>query len=309
MLIKKVILDTDLGGDCDDASAIAILNTFKNQGIVEVPCMLYSNSNELGARFTGVINDYYGNADIPVGVLKKESLILEYRGDKNFLIKSKELFANEVNKVILHNANELLYKTLSGAKDDEITIVCIGQLRNISVFLRSDFNGISGTDIFNKKVKELVIMGGNFEQTSDYFIYERENLKLSAEYNFLTDPNSVQDVLNNVHKKIIFVDFNIGVNIMTFGHYSTNYDKSNPVAVAYKLFENGPRESWDPLTVIYAVFGENEYFGLKHGVVTAEKHGRTYFNEQVGGKHAVVYLKQSKEKVEKYVESFLKEEL
>ena len=200
-----------------------------------------------------------------------------------------------------------MYEKLIAAGDDEITIVCIGQLRNISVFLRSEFNGHNGTDIFNQKVKELVIMGGNFAQDSKYFVYE--GMKFYAEYNLATDPESIHIILKNVKKNIIFCDFNMGVDVLTFGQYSINCDKTNPVAVSYKLFQNGPRDSWDPVTVICAVLGENEYFGFKRGVVTTEKHGRTHFKKQTNGNHFVGYLKQSKKKVATYVESFLKEEL
>ena len=66
-------------------------------------------------------------------------------------------------------------------------------------------------------------MGGNFAQDSKYFVYE--GMKFYAEYNLATDPESIHIILKNVKKNIIFCDFNMGVDVLTFGQYSINCDK------------------------------------------------------------------------------------
>lgn len=301
--MKRVILDTDLGGDCDDAAAIALLNKFHNAGIVKVDCMLYSNSNTNGARLTEVINEYYGNA-FEVGMLKQNQLHIDY--GVPFVERVLSVLNKDCNKDFL-DANQLLYDKLSEAPNNSVTVICVGQLRNISNFLKYDFDGIKGCDIFNDKVEKLVIMGGNFSQTEDYFTFF--DLKLSGEYNFITDLQSVFTVLDKVKIPTYYSDFTVGLDVLTLGGLSERCDMNNPVSLAYKFFQNGPRFSWDPLTVLFGVFGENEYFGTRRGCVSVNKTGKSMFEPCEEANSYVVSLKKTSEETKEYIHSFFKEEL
>ncbi len=302
--MKNIILDTDLGGDCDDASAIALANKFHNENEINVLAMTYSNNNQSGALLASAINKYYGN-DFPVGVLKNNRLIIEYGVD--FVEKALEILNIEKDFSKLYNANDLIYDKLVKATDKSVTIICIGQLRNIATFLDDNFNGVSGTDIFNRKVKELYIMGGYFNQKSEYHSFC--GYTMSGEYNIITDLNSAHTIMEKVKTEIIFCDFDVGLDVLTFEKFSTDYNEKHPVSVCYKLYQNGARHSWDPLTVLYAVKGDNEYFDSKTGNVVITDKGRTIFSADTQGKHKIVLLKKPKTEVAKYLESFFSEEL
>lgn len=301
--MKKIILDTDLGGDCDDAAAIALLNKFHNAGLVEVDCMLYSNSFKKGARLTDVINEYYGNC-FEIGILKQNQLHIKY--DNPFAEKVLNTL-NKNSEKDYADANELLYEKLVGAEDNSITIICIGQLRNISNFLKSDFNGVSGQTIFNEKVEKLVIMGGNFSQEGEYFTFC--GVKFKGEYNFITDLNSVFTVVEKVKIPTYYSDFTVGLEILTLGQLSEKCDENNPVSLSYKIFQNGPRYSWDPLTVLFGIFGENDYFAIKRGSVSVDKNGKSTFVACKNSNSYVVSLKKSNKETVDFVESFFEEEI
>lgn len=301
--MKKIILDTDLGGDCDDAAAIALLNKFHNAGLIKVECMLYSNSYKKGARLTDVINEYYGN-NFEIGILKQNQLHIEYN------VPFAEKVLDKLNKngeKDYADANALLYEKLSGSENNSVTVICIGQLRNISNFLKSDFNGVSGQTVFNEKVEKLVIMGGNFSQTNEYFTFC--GVKFKGEYNFITDLNSVFTVVEKVKIPVYYSDFTVGLDVFTLGQLSEKCDETNPVSLSYKFFQNGARYSWDPLTVLFGVFGENGYFATERGKVSVDKNGKSTFCACENSNSYVVSLTKSNKETVDFVESFFKEEI
>jgi hypothetical protein len=64
----QVILDTDMGSDCDDAGALAMLNEYANQGKVNILGVIYSSGAvPYGTGIIDAINRYYDNEDIPIG--------------------------------------------------------------------------------------------------------------------------------------------------------------------------------------------------------------------------------------------------
>ncbi len=302
--MKNIILDTDLGGDCDDASAIALLNKFHNDKKVNVLGMLYSNSNLSGACLTKEINAYYGN-EFRVGMLKKHVLNIPY--SISFTEKALDILHKPITDEGIENANDMLYSLLTNSENKSVTVICIGQLKNIAVFLDYDFNGTSGSEIFNRKVKSLFIMGGYFNQKDEYFM--AGDLKLYGEYNLITDLNSANTVIDKVKTEIVFCDYEMGLDVLTFEKFSLNYNPENPVSVSYKIFQNGARHSWDPLTVLYAVVEDNEYFGSERGYVTLTEKGRSFFKENENGNVRIAFLKKSKEETARYLESFFADEL
>ncbi len=301
--MKKIILDTDLGGDCDDAAAIALLNKFHNAGLVNVECMLYSNSFKKGARLTDAINEYYGNS-FEIGILKQNELHIHY--GVPFAERVLDCLGKNDEKDY-GDANDLLYEKLKNAANGSVTVICIGQLRNIANFLKCDFGEISGQVLFNEKVERLVIMGGNFSQTEKYFSFC--GAKMLGEYNFITDLSSVFTVIETVKVPTYYSDFTVGLDVLTLGALSERCDPQNPVSLCYKFFQNGPRYSWDPLTTLFGVFGENDYFSTKKGRVFVDKNGKSTFEESENANSYVVALKKSNKETVDLIHSFFEEEI
>src|SRR5210317_961434 len=64
----KVILDTDIGSDCDDAGALAVLHKLADKDEVEILGVIYSSGkNKYGIGVCDAINTYYGRGDLPLG--------------------------------------------------------------------------------------------------------------------------------------------------------------------------------------------------------------------------------------------------
>lgn len=124
-----------------------------------------------------------------------------------------------------------------------------------------------------------------------------------------SNDNQSGALLTSVINKYYKNDFDVGLDVMTFEKFSTDYDEKNPVSVCYKLYQNGARHGWNPLTVLYAVKGDNEYFSSKKGKVVITEKGRTIFTPDDFGKHRIVLLNKPKNEVAKYLESFFGDEL
>ncbi len=64
----RILFDTDMGSDCDDAGALAILHVYADRGLAEILGCIYSSGQvPYGAGVVQAINIYYGRPKIPIG--------------------------------------------------------------------------------------------------------------------------------------------------------------------------------------------------------------------------------------------------
>ena len=62
----KVILETDIGNDVDDALALDMLHKYIDDGTVDVLAIMINKNGEAPAEFTDIMNTWYGHPDIPI---------------------------------------------------------------------------------------------------------------------------------------------------------------------------------------------------------------------------------------------------
>jgi len=66
----KILFDTDMQTDCDDAAALGILHVLANHGEAEILATVCSVKTHWSAACADAINTYYGRPDLPLGVVK-----------------------------------------------------------------------------------------------------------------------------------------------------------------------------------------------------------------------------------------------
>jgi hypothetical protein len=66
----KIIFDTDMDTNADDAGALAMLHALADAGEVEILATVVSSHYPFSAAVVDVINTYYGRPDLPIGVPK-----------------------------------------------------------------------------------------------------------------------------------------------------------------------------------------------------------------------------------------------
>lgn len=274
--MKKVILDTDLGCDSDDIGAVVILNQLYNKKKVLPLCITSVNSHIEPALFIEEINKYYNN-NFPIGMNKSNNygisdgysvdVVNKYNISKDRVFKS----STEVIKEVLDS------------QSDQIELITIGPLTNIASFIET-----YGADLLNNKVSVIYLMAGNF--VSD-----------NAEWNITEDIKALQTVLNNYKGKMVFVPFEIGCDVFTARNLLAS---DTMMGYGYYVHNKGPRQSWDPITVYYAITLSEEFTLSNNGTVSCSDSGVTTFTEGEGN-HYYMLNNFDKKKVEEILEELM----
>lgn len=297
--MEKIWIDTDLGADCDDAGALAIANVLHNLGKCKILGMTHTTTAKYAGAGIEVINNYYKNI-FEIGVNKRD---LHYFDDKKydaFLSQMAKKFAlSPKPKEEYEEALILLRKLL--AKEENITLICIGQLNNLAALINSkpdDISPLAGLELMQKALKKIVVMGGYFDNNISL-------ADLSAEYNIVSDIDASKKICLIKNIPVYFCDFKLGSNVFTGGNIVEEYEL-NPVAFAYKKYANGNRPSWDLLTVYYAIYGDNEVLNKsKAGFVDITDDGKTLFHEDKLGNCYIIKSIVSEKILEKTLNKLL----
>lgn len=294
-LVKKIILDTDMGVDCDDAVALAILLNKHIAGEIEIGCITASSTREGATATVQAITNYYG-VHLPIGAMASPSL--ECDKINNYGKAVKDLYGTKDSS---QDAVLLLRKTLA-EQAGKSTIVAIGPLSNMERLLKSRADEISpldGEGLVREKVSEIFVMGGSFAQNYDFLNLHAE---VAPEWNILQDIAAARYFVGHCPVGVTFAPWEAGAHVMT-----KMRSGDNPVwycMLQYAVSENYPHEpefermSWDPVTCLCATDGCEEYFDYSgEGDISVDEAGVTSFAERAGGKHRILLLKDGYTKI------------
>jgi hypothetical protein len=64
----KLIFDTDMGNDIDDALALALIHALQNRDECELLAVTITKDHEECPPYVDAINTFYGRGDIPIGI-------------------------------------------------------------------------------------------------------------------------------------------------------------------------------------------------------------------------------------------------
>ncbi len=260
----KIVLDTDMGSDCDDVGALALLHRYADLGMSEIIGCIYSSWKvPFGAGIIEAINIYYGRPDIPVGAYHGDDI-----GDPVDKMSAEKL-ANDTaafKNSIIHNRDageqtRLNRKLLTENEDNSITYVTIGHTKGLYDLLVSepdDISSYAGFELVERKIKRWVAMGGVNAVNENHNFVNDWNLFMNgtAEYS--------KYLIENFPCPVYFS--NGGTNVLTDKSLK-NTPPGNIVRTAYRdwLWNwlghtlDDQRSSWDLIAVYYAVEGLGEY--------------------------------------------------
>ena len=66
----KLIFDTDMGNDVDDAMALCMIHSLQKRGACELLAVTITKDHPQAAAFVDAVNTFYGYPDVPIGVVK-----------------------------------------------------------------------------------------------------------------------------------------------------------------------------------------------------------------------------------------------
>lgn len=255
----KIIFDTDMHTDCDDAGALAVLHALADRKECEILAVMCSTKDQFSAPTVDAINTYYGRPDIPIGIIKEGV----YRYSKY----TKGIATEFANDFKADEASEVVYlyrEILEKQPDSSVVIVTAGYLTNIMDLLQlpAEEGRLSGIELVKLKVKTWVCMGGNFIGNP-----ARDDLKLSN-VNFQYDAKAAYYSIYNWPGELVFAGREVcsEPSGLSIGESLSDTPATNPVRKAYELYFGGTaknRHVADLVSVLYGVRGLRDYWDIQ----------------------------------------------
>ncbi len=284
MAIPKILFDTDIGADCDDAGALALLHRLCDRGEAELLAVTACYASPYVAGCIDAINTYYGRP-VPIGI---------NHGVPPF---EKNVYAEQLCGEFPHrfpadcgvpDTLDILRRTLADAADGSVTFVVTGMLTSAAKLLQSPPDAISplsGRELIERKIARTVVMGGRFHGTWPMQIGRDRDMR--AEWNIRCDIPSAQAVCDGWPGKLIFSSFEIGLWCVSLQEFVKRGRPDDPARRAYELHPSGRngRESWD-LTAMLEAVRPDTYWNLhEFGRITVDGDGVTVWHPAPGGLH------------------------
>lgn len=286
----KLIFDTDMGNDIDDAMALAMIHSLEKRGACELLAVTSTKDHPLSVPFIDALNTFYGAPDVPIGAVKGSGVTPE-KGKYNGLVEKKHEDGSLVYPHDLVSGDDapdsvdLLRKTLAAQPDGSVMLVQVGFFTNLARLLESkpdSHSDLSGKDLIGKKVKETVIMAGAFQTIR----FGTQHL----EYNVVKDIPSAQKLAADWPGPLVWSGFEIGIAAAyPWQSIMEDYDYLDHHIVKEGYLDYVPqhphdRPTWDLSAVLYAVYPDRDYFGVSPvGNVRVNDEGRTDFFPKEGG--------------------------
>ncbi len=251
---KVLLLDTDIGPDCDDAGALAVLAVLAKKYGVSVETVISCTSNRYGAPCAEALCNYF---DLNVGAFAENK-------EKWFLDRSNNMRYNKY--VAEHFGKEKQYpdavstyrRTLAGLPDQGAVVVAIGPLSTLAQLMKSGgdkHSPLSGEKLFKQKVYAVIAMAGKYPE--------------GREYNIICDPGSAIAFFDHCRVPLFFSDFDVGYTVKCGFPARSEPQSDNPLYMSYLLYCTGgdhTREQmnscYDLTAVHFAFEGISDEFGV-----------------------------------------------
>lgn len=281
----KVIFDTDMGNDIDDALALDMLYKYADEGRITLLGITFNKEEHpASVEYIDILNTFYGYPNIPVGRIREgancdreNSFVAQTSRDGDYKRTISDYDA-------LPESAELLRRLLASQGDGEVTLIAVGFSTNLQRLMASGPDAVSsldGMELIRRKVKHLYMMAGEFEQAEGK----------SAEYNIRIDRNAAQELFEKWPTPVTVSPFEVGSRILypvesILGDFG--YVEKHPLAEAYKVYKPMPydRPMWDPSAVLCAVEPDAGYFRYSApGRIRVDDESMTWFEPDPAGRH------------------------
>jgi inosine-uridine nucleoside N-ribohydrolase len=296
----KIILDSDIGQDCDDAAVMALMHKFADNGEAEILATMFPMQDPMGAPAMDVINTYYGRPDIPIGTYKGN---YTYQGQlwDHYNTKLATNFPHDLKHGNdAPDAINLYRQILAKQPNQSVVIVAVGPERLLADLLKSGPDGYSklnGRDLVKQKVKLLSVMGAGFPKSHEW------NIKIA--------PDASKLVAETWPTPVVYSGDEIGQAIRTGSRLLTEAPANSPVRASY---ENHPfvdsvskdRQSWDQTAMLFAVRGTQDYWRLENtGYNYLDDTGKNEWRRDTDKDHSYLILNKPAAEVKKVIEDLM----
>lgn len=321
--IPRIIYETDMDWDYDDAAAFGMLIAMVQNGEAHLLGVMHNAPNRYSAGFISASLSYYGCPNVPIGVLDQRIPNGTNGRTPQYIVEQRRDLPRRINyREEAEDAVTLYRRILTSQPDKSVTIVSVGFLDNLRNLLNSgpdDISPLNGIDLVRQKVKEASIMGGNypygpeFNFSTDISEYNYTNLGLG----YPNREGVTAEVLQKFPSDMVFSGWSVGKDIRSgWGLLDNNYYNINGGApnnpIREHFIHNGAdRPGWDQTSVLYAVRGaqhegtrywnvENFGYNTMSGRLSAWNRSRD--NHISGANHAYLIKNLSDQRMQDIIE-------
>ena len=274
----KVIFETDIGNDVDDALALDMLYKYVEWGQVDLLAVMINKDAPAPAEYMDIMNTWYGHTDIPVGIVRDGSddpwgqyaqkvVDLKNEDGTPMFARSRKSYDD------LPDAHILYRQILAKQPDASVVIATVGFSTNLARLLDTpadEYSPLTGKELVAKKVKFLSAMAGNISELEHH------------EYNVVKDLPAAIKVFAEWPTEIVVSPFEVGRAIKYPGESIENdftWAPKHPMVEAYKAYLPMPydRPTWDLTSVLYAVEGDSWFTMSEPGRIEITQEGSSVF--------------------------------
>ena len=286
-----VILETDFCGDVDDVAALALLcgEAKRHPGSFRIGGVSCNVGSTFTAPAVKAVLAAFGLQDVPVGVTDDPP---PPSGNESSYLAALTASWRGADPATACNARELYRRVFAEAADGSVDVISIGFFNTLDEVLADS------PALFRRKVRAVWAMAGGFARCAGY-----------AETNVRERPEASRRFLDAWDGPIVFVGFENGEKVITDLSGLPPECAAHPLAEAFRRY-CGPsmkRPSWDPVTVDFAVHGENDCYELgEPGRVRVAPDLSTPFASDPAGNARVLRLRAPEDAVSARITSLLR---
>lgn len=297
---KKIIFDTDIGGDCDDVVALDLLISAHQQGLCDFLGVSCNSAVSEGAGCARSVLKYRGMGNLPLSALPG----WKTRDNCYGVIVSRTFPELSRMDVPFPAPLNMLRKLV--AENPGVALVSVGNLINMAALLESgpdEYSPLNGVELCKRNVSAFYVMGG-------CFVPEKEatgnpNLRDTpfAECNIKQDVPASVSFFKLAPCPVYLLPWEAGDKVIS-GKVLVKQGENCPdgLSIIARGDLNG-RSSWDPMTAMVAVWGHAPWMRLSPaGHVTVDEEGVTWYQEKADGQHYILYLDRAEEEIGQFID-------
>ncbi len=310
----RIIYDTDIGGDCDDAGTLSMLHRLCDRGEAELLAVTHCAATPYAAGCIDSINRFFGR-ETPVGI--NYGRFSDERGV--YAAALCEGFPNKYPPECMgtdaapEDTLTVLRRTLAAAEDQSAVLVVTGSLASMEKLVLSPADEISpmtGKELIERKLQRTVIMGGRFYESWPMAIYADggdSGFLVTWEWNIKgSGAQTAQNAVNEWPGELVFSSYEIGSYIRTMVGYPDRAPAGDPTAEAYRIHNQGKgRCSWDQTAMLEAVRPGVYWNYHAYGRVTVDDQCVTHWQRDDGCRHTYLLPKADYEDVRRVIDDLL----
>lgn len=297
--IRKILFDTDIGGDSDDVTALDLLISAHKRGLCRLLGVSCTSLIPEGFACARAVLESHGMGDLPLSAKAPQKIIPGWYGAAAAKAFSRLSRMEEPVSLPLPMLRRLI------ADHPGVVLVVVGDCSNLAELLQSppdDISPLSGAELVKNNVSFVSLMGGSFTHQNGIIADPPEyrpdgSINPCTEYNIACDIQAAKTVFETCPVPLYVLPYEAGFGVLS-GKIFLHQSQDHPESFIFHhedRFRNG-RDSWDPMAAFFAVWGLSPCFEVSPcGRVMMDDQGITTHVPCSGGMHYVLQRALTKE--------------